>query len=114
MAMTKSIILSLVIATGALVASAAYADTVVTTTPGASIYTGTISQVDPSAQTIMLKTETATSPMTITYTPQTTFVDAQGNVVSYQSILNSPVRVEYSTEGGRTIVKRVISVGPAR
>ena len=30
------------------------------------------------------------------------------------ALVNSPVTVEYSTEGGRTVVKRVVQTGPAR
>jgi hypothetical protein len=37
------------------------------------------------------------------------FLDATGNTVSYEVIRNSPVTVEYTTVGGKTIVKRVIA-----
>ena len=47
--------------------------------------------------------------MTYTFTKETTFVDAAGNVVSYETIKNAPVTVEYINEGDRTIVKRVVA-----
>ena len=105
--MTKSLILSLTIALGTI--TAAQADTVVTTGTGATTFSGTVTSVDPSASTIILKSQTSASPVTYTYTPSTVFVDSLGNTVSYEAIRNQPVTVEYSTEGGKTIVKRVVA-----
>jgi hypothetical protein len=107
--MTKSAILSLAIVLGSV--AAAQADTVVTTNPGsasATTFTGTVTSVDPSSSTIILKSETSPSPVTYTYTPSTVFVDSLGNTVSYEAIRNQPVKIEYSTEGGKTVVKRVV------
>jgi hypothetical protein len=84
----------------------------VTTTKTTS-YSGTVSEIDPARSTIVLRSETATSPTTYTYTKETTFVDANGNVVSSETIRNAPVTVEYSTEGGQTIVRRVVQTAPA-
>ena len=106
--MMKATILSLTIALGTIAASA-QAETVVTTSPGTMTFTGTVTQVDPSASTIILKSETAASPVTYTYTPSTVFVDSLGNTVTYEAIRNQPVKVEYSSEGGKTIVKRVVA-----
>jgi hypothetical protein len=95
-------------------ALSAQAETVITTTPGsaATTYSGVVSEIDPGAQTIILKSESAPAPVTYTYTPQTVFVDTQGNTVSYETIRNVPVTVEYVTEGGRTVVRRVIATQP--
>ncbi|HYC55403.1 MAG TPA: hypothetical protein VEL28_10775 [Candidatus Binatia bacterium] len=97
----------------ALTAGVAAAQTVVTTGP--TTYTGVVSEINPTANTIILKSEAAPAPVTYTYTPQTVFVDASGNTVSYEAIRNVPVTVEYSEQGGRTVVTRVVatkSTGP--
>lgn len=91
--------------------SAAQSETV--TTSKTTTYTGVVSDINPSASTIILKSETSPAPVTYTYTKETTFVDANGNVVTSEAIRNSPVRVEYVTEGGVTIVRRVIQTQPA-
>ena len=95
-------------------ASVSYADMESTTTTKTTTYSGVVSQVDPSASTIILKSETSASPVTYTYSKETTFVDSTGRPVSADVIMNSPVTVEYSTEGGRTVVRRVVQTGPAR
>ncbi|HXC51779.1 MAG TPA: hypothetical protein VN634_12890 [Candidatus Limnocylindrales bacterium] len=95
-------------------ASVSYADMESTTTTKSTTYSGVVSQVDPSSSTIILKSESSPSPVTYTYSKETTFVDSTGRPVSADVIMNSPVTVEYSTEGGRTIVRRVVQTGPAR
>jgi hypothetical protein len=94
----------------ALTAGIANAQTIVTTSP--STYTGVVSEINPTASTIILKSESAPAPVTYSYTPQTVFVDASGNTVSYEAIRNVPVRVEYADQGGRTIVTRVVATRP--
>jgi hypothetical protein len=39
-------------------------------------------------------------------------VDAQGKVVSQETVRNAPVTVEYIKEGDRTIVRRVVVTTP--
>jgi len=90
--------------------SSAQSDTV--TTSKTTTYSGVVSEINPGTSTIILKSETSPAPVTYTYTKETTFVDANGNVVSSEAIRNSPVRVEYATEGGVTIVRRVIQTQP--
>lgn len=96
-----------------LLASAPVNAETVTTTTKTTSYSGVVSSIDPSASTIILKSETAAAPVTYNYSKETTFVDSQGNVVSYEAIRNAPVTVEYETDGGRTIVRRVVQTGPA-
>jgi len=84
------------------------ADTAVTTTEKTTTYTGVVSEINPGASTIILKSETAPAPVTYNFTKETVFVDAQGKVVSSETIRNAPVTVEYLKEGDRTIVKRVV------
>lgn len=104
------IALSLAIALGTLVGTA-QAQTVITTTPtpGPTTYSGVVSEINPTSQVIILKSPTASAPITYTYTPQTVFVDERGNTVSYEAIRNVPVTVEYYTEGDKTIVRRVVT-----
>jgi len=85
----------------------------VTTTEKTTTYSGVVSEVNPTTSTIILKSEKAPAPVTYTFTKETTFVDAQGKVVSIETIRNSPVTVEYSKEGDRTIVRRVVVTRPS-
>jgi hypothetical protein len=105
--MRKSILMAAVLA-GALAYSSAQAQSV-TVTPGAMTYSGTITTIDPTQHTMILTSPQASAPVTYSYTPDTVFLDATGNTVSYEVIRNQPVTVEYTTVGGRTIVKRVIA-----
>jgi len=84
-----------------------------TTTTKTTTYTGMVSEVNPATSTIILKSESSNAPVTYTYSKETSFVDANGNVVTSETIRNAPVRVEYSTEDGRTVVRRVIQTGPS-
>jgi hypothetical protein len=72
-----------------------------------------VSEINPGTSTMIVKSETATAPVTYNFTKQTTFVDAQGNVVSYETMRNAPVTVEYTKDGDRTIVTRVVATRPA-
>ena len=76
------------------------ADTAVTTTEKTTTYSGVVSEVNPTTSTIILKSETAPAPVTYNFTKETVFVDAQGDVVSYETIRNSPVTVEYISDPG--------------
>jgi hypothetical protein len=114
MQMNKTISASLGLAVGLLaIASIATAESTVTTKTETTTYSGTVSEVNPTASTIILRSDASPTPVTYKYTKETSFVDANGNVVSYETIRNSPVRVEYSTVGGETIVRRVVQTGPA-
>jgi hypothetical protein len=94
-------------------APVASADETVTTTKSTT-YSGVVSEMNPSNSTIILRSESSSAPVSYTYSKETTFVDSAGNPVSSSAILNSPVTVEYSNEGGRTVVRRVVQTGPAR
>jgi hypothetical protein len=105
---------SLALALGLLgSAPVSLAQTSVTTTEKTTTYSGVVSEINPSSSTIILKSETDPAPVTYTFTKETTFVDAQGKVVSYETIRNSPVTVEYIKEGDRTIVRRVVATRPS-
>lgn len=99
----------------AYVASADMAEThsKTTTSEKTTTYSGTVSEVDPSSSTIILKSETATAPTRYTYTKETVFTDNSGHVVSYDAIKNSPVTVHYTKDGDRMIVTKVVQTKPA-
>lgn len=105
--------LSLGLALGLMTqASVASADETVTTTKSTT-YSGVVSEMNPSSSTIILKSESSAAPVTYTYSKETTFVDSAGNPVASSALVNSPVTIEYSNEGGRTVVRRVVQTGPA-
>jgi hypothetical protein len=85
-----------------------------TTQTKTTTYSGVVSELNPSSSTIILKSETSPTPVTYNYSKETTFVDSTGKTVSQDMIMNSPVTVEYTTEGGRTVVRRVVQTGPPR
>jgi len=85
-----------------------------TTTTKTTTYSGVVSEINPSSSTIILKSETSPAPVTYSFSKDTTFVDSTGKTVSSEQIMNSPVTVEYTTEGGRTVVRRVVQTGPPR
>ena len=77
---------------------------------------GTIQEFTPGSSRIIVKT-TSGSPMTYSYSKKTTFVDASGNVVDYQTIkTGEPTTVYYTTENGEPVVSKVVvnrTVAPA-
>jgi hypothetical protein len=101
---------SLGLALGLLASGTAAAETV--TTSKTTTYSGVVSEVNPSSSTIILKSESSPTPVTYTYSKETAFVDSQGNVVTYETIRNSPVTVEYTTEGDQMVVRRVVQTAP--
>lgn len=82
------------------------------TTEKTTTYSGTVSEVNPSASTIMIRSESATAPTTYTYNKQTTFVDESGNTVTYEAIRNQPVTVYYTKQGDQMTVSRVVVTRP--
>ena len=105
--------LSLALAIGLLGAvSVSWADTTVTKTEKTTTYSGMVSEINPTTSTIVVKSETATAPATYNFTKETVFVDGEGKVVTYETVKNSPVTVEYTTEGDHTIVRRVVMTKP--
>lgn len=108
--------LSLALALGLLGGATASSAEQITTTEKTTTYSGVVSEVNPTTSTIILKSEKGPAPVTYTYTKETTFVDADGKVVSYETIRNLPVTVEYSKDGERTVVRRVVvtKTGPAQ
>lgn len=77
--------------------------TIVTTTENA----GTISEVSPD--TLVIRSETSTSPMRYTYTKKTIYVDERGMPVSMETVRSGlPVTVYYTSEGDRMVADKVV------
>ncbi len=68
---------------------------------------GTISQINPD--TIVVQTETGSSPTTYSYTKTTTYVDETGAPVSMETVRSGlPVTVYYTGEGDSRIAEKVV------
>jgi len=86
-----------------LVAQTAVESTTTTTTQSA----GTISEFSPD--TIIIKSETSTSPVRYSYTKTTTYVDETGAPVSIETVKSGlPVTVFYVRDGDRMVASKVI------
>ncbi len=83
-----------------------------TTTTQSTTYSGTVSEVDPSSSTIILRSETAAAPQKYVYTKETVFTDPAGHTVSYDAIKNTPVTVYYTRDGDRMVVSKVVTTKP--
>ena len=68
---------------------------------------GTIQEFTPGTSRIIVKS--ASGPATYSYSKKTTFVDAAGNVVNYETIkAGEPTTVYYTTENGQPVVSKVV------
>jgi hypothetical protein len=68
---------------------------------------GTIDQFGPD--TIVVKTETSTTPTSYSYTKTTTYVDETGAPVSIETVESGlPVTVYYTRDGDRMIANKVV------
>jgi len=113
MKLTRSLLApSLVLALGIAAPVAAQMEHTTTTTEKTTTYRGVVSEVNPTASTIILRSEGQAPARTYTFNKETVFVDSQGNVVTYEVIKDSPVTVSYRTEGDRMIVTKVEATGP--
>ena len=78
-----------------------------TTTASVQTYSGNVVSFTPGSFTVSTGVEA--EPTAYTYTKETQFVDPDGNVVSYESVRrDTPVRVEYVTDGEVRRVQRVV------
>lgn len=87
-----------------------------TTTTATTNTEGTIQTFTPGSSQIVVRSSTG-APVTYSYSKKTTFVDADGNVVNYESIKGGePTTVYYTTENGQPVVSKVVvrrAVAPA-
>ena len=68
---------------------------------------GTVSDVRPD--TIVVRSETSSSPMSYSSTKTTTYVDDTGAPVSMETVKSGlPVTVYYTSEGDRLIANKVV------
>ena len=68
---------------------------------------GTISEFSPDS--IVVRSETSSSPMHYNSTKSTTYVDDMGNPVSVETVKSGlPVTVYYTREGDRMIANKVV------
>jgi len=105
----KAIVSSTLACTLGLGVTAAYAQMEQrTTTEKTTTYSGTVSEVNPSASTIILRSESSSVPQTYTYNKETIFTDDAGKVVTYDAIKDSPVTIQYTRDGDRMIVTKVV------
>ena len=101
----KKMMLSVVAMTVLIMPCGVFAEekTTVTTTENA----GTISEVSPD--TLVIRSETSTSPMHYSYTKKTTYVDERGMPVSMETVKSGlPVTVYYTSEGSRMVADKVV------
>lgn len=76
---------------------------VTTTTESA----GTISEFNPD--TIVVRTESSSTPSQYVYTKSTTYVDETGAPVSIETVKSGlPVTIYYTNEGDRRIANKVV------
>lgn len=69
---------------------------------------GTITSFTPGSSQIVVKTSTG-APAMYTYSKKTTFVDASGNVINYETIKSGePTTVYYTTVDGQPVVSKVV------
>ena len=95
------------------VAAAATADVVEKRTTETTTYKGTVTDIDPSTSTIILRSESPSEPTRYTFTKKTTFVDSAGNTITTEQLRGSPVTVYSTQEGDRVVVNKVIVTRPA-
>jgi hypothetical protein len=87
--------------------SAVFAEQEKVTTVTTTESLGTISEFGPD--TIVIKTETSTTPTNYTYTKTTTYVDETGAPVSIETVKSGlPVTVYYTKDGDRMIANKVV------
>ncbi len=68
---------------------------------------GTVEEVSPDS--IVIQSETSTTPTHYTYTEKTTYVDEAGMPVSIETVKSGePVTVYYTQEGDRMIANKVV------
>ena len=81
----------------------AYDQATVSTTESA----GTISEVGPD--TLVIRSETNTSPVHYTYTKKTIYVDERGMPVSMETVKSGlPVTVYYTSEDNKMVADKVV------
>jgi hypothetical protein len=82
--------------------------TAVSTSTQTTTTAGTLQEFTPGSSQLIVRT-TSGSPVTYSYSKRTTFVDAAGNTVSYETIKpGEPTTVYYTMEAGQPVVSKVV------
>ena len=82
--------------------------TTVTTTKGA------FNEYVPGSETMVVRTDTATTPLRYTVTKQTTIVDESGAPVSVERLSpGSPLSIQYTGTGDHLVASRIVVQKPA-
>lgn len=98
----------LVVVCAVLLSATAYAQESVTTTTTIT-QDGIVQQIVPAASEIVVTSPASPEPVRYSFTKATTFVDAQGNAVTYESIQpNAPARIYYTRVGDRLVVSKFV------
>lgn len=78
-----------------------------TTTVTTTETVGTVSEIGPNS--IVVRTETSSSPLTYSYTKTTNYVDETGSPVSLETVKSGKlVTVYYTLQDGRMIANKVV------
>ena len=109
---SKLIKLTAALAAGTLVSLGQIALAQVAVTESSSSTTtsmGTISEFNPTGDTVVLRSETSTEPMRYSYSKSTTIVDEAGAPVDVSIVKSGvPVQVMYVKEGDRMVAKKIV------
>lgn len=101
----------LAVVCAALLGATGYAQESVTTTT--ITQDGIVQRIVPASSEIVVTSPASPEPVRYSFTKTTTFVDAQGNAVTYESIQpNAPARIYYTRVGDRLVVSKFV-VQPA-
>jgi hypothetical protein len=93
-----------------LASPAAFAQTTTTVTTSKGAFTEYV----PNSETVVIRTETSTTPLRYTVTKQTTVVDETGAPVAIERITpGSQLAVDYSGTGERLVASRIVVHKPA-
>ena len=85
----------------------ARAQVVITDAP--TTYAGTVTQYEPVRQTLVVRQDASTAPVTYNVTQATTFVDENGSPVLAERVTSGiPITVHYVRQGDQMIASRVI------
>lgn len=124
MKVRNTLLAAVAVSTLGLLPAALHAQTSVTTTTSpvvtgtttmitSSNLEGTVTSFTPASSQIVVRSS-AGSPVTYSYSKTTTFVDADGNTVSSETIQpGTPTTVYYATENGQSVVSKVVVRRPA-
>jgi len=70
---------------------------------------GTVTEFSPTGDTVVLRSDMSSAPVTYSYSKTTTVVDQNGNPVDVSIIKTGvPVQVYYDQDGGQMVARKII------